>query len=851
MKKLLLLTLFCLPFVTFSQTNIGCTDSTACNYNPQAIVDDGSCHFLFGCTNPIACNYDSTALCDDGSCLTNNGCTDSLACNYDPLSTCDDGSCTYEGCIYPTACNYDPLAGCDDGSCVYPDGCTNPVACNYDSTATCDDGSCILPDGCTDSTAVNYSASALCDDGSCLYGVAGCTDPLALNYDSSATFNNGSCSYPSANIFFSEYAEGSSNNKYFEVYNASNDTVDLSGYAYPSVSNAPAVVGQYEYWNTFDAGAVVAPGDVYIVAHPSADALILAEADETHYYLSNGDDGYALVHGDQNTYTVLDWLGDWNGDPGSGWSVAGVSNGTKDHTLVRKCSVSQGNTSWSASAGTNTMDSEWEVLPNNTWSNIGSHTSPCATVSGCTDSTATNYDPTATVDDGSCIYGVADCNGVVNGTSVIDSCGVCQLAYIYNFITHVPTFVANANILVPGLDYNPAQEMVVMPGDPGDPTWNSSCTGCTDVTACNYNSAATIDDGSCILPDGCTDSTAFNYNPSALCDDGSCIAAVYGCTDPTACNYYPGANVDDGSCEWTSCAGTCGSITGVNLTDVIHDRLVFNWDDMNSSTCVVDQIRIRYREVGTSSYSNKTMGAPVGNSAPCLNTSKLVLNLTASTQYEYDFKIWYQSGTVVNWHSGGTFTTADVCVNATNVTATPNSSTQTDFCWTNPAAHEFVRLKYRIDSAGTSFSNIGGFGVMAPANCKTKNGLTPGTDYRVMWRTWCNSTGGPYRSPVWDGPVLWTQPSSIRLEGGESIANLDVYPNPSRDIFNISFTSEIIQELEVRVLNVVGEEIIIENMQQFAGEYVRQVDLNSYSKGIYLLEIETNQGVINKKLILQ
>ena len=78
---------------------------------------------------------------------------------------------------------------------------------------------------------------------------------------------------------------------------------------------------------------------------------------------------------------------------------------------------------------------------------------------------------------------------------------------------------------------------------------------------------------------------------------------------------------------------------------------------MNSSTCVVDQIRIRYREVGTSSYSNKTMGAPVGNSAPCLNTSKLVLNLTASTQYEYDFKIWYQSGTVVNWHSGGTFTT--------------------------------------------------------------------------------------------------------------------------------------------------------------------------------------------------
>ena len=246
------------------------------------------------------------------------------------------------------------------------------------------------------------------------------------------------------------------------------------------------------------------------------------------------------------------------------------------------------------------------------------------------------------------------------------------------------------------------------------------------------------------------------------------------------------------------------------------------------------------------------MGAPVGSGCNTTNTSKLVLNLTPSTQYEYEFKIWYCNAALVNWHAQGTFTTADPCLNATNVTATPNNTTKTTFNWTAPAAPwEFVRLKYRVDAPGTSFSNIGGFGVLSPNLSKVKNGLTPGTDYRVMWRTWCNANGGPYRSPVWDGPVLWTQPSSIRLEAGESITNLDVYPNPSRDIFNISFTSEAIQDLEIRVLNVVGEEIIIENLQQFVGEYVRQIDLNSYSKGIYLLEIETNQGVINKKLVLQ
>ena len=57
--------------------------------------------------------------------------------------------------------------------------------------------------------------------------------------------------------------------------------------------------------------------------------------------------------------------------------------------------------------------------------------------------------------------------------------------------------------------------------------------GCTQITACNYNSLATVDDGSCIMPDGCTVSTAINYNPNALCDDGSCSPLFQSCIDAT------------------------------------------------------------------------------------------------------------------------------------------------------------------------------------------------------------------------------------------------------------------------------------------------------------------------------
>ena len=180
-------------------------------------------------------------------------------------------------------------------------------------------------------------------------------------------------SLDSLDLFFSEYAEGSSNNKYLEIYNPTCATISLEGYAYPSTSNAPTVAGEYEFWNTFDEGASISPGGVYIIAHPSADESILALADETHQYLSNGDDGYALVKGTEESYEIVDWIGNWDADPGSGWDVAGVAAATKDHTLVRKESVISGNTDWTASAGTSAEDSEWIVYDQNTWDYLGSH----------------------------------------------------------------------------------------------------------------------------------------------------------------------------------------------------------------------------------------------------------------------------------------------------------------------------------------------------------------------------------------------------------------------------------------------------------------------------------------------
>ena len=124
---------------------MGCDDPTACNFLAGA-VGDGSCDYsCYGCLDAAACNYDPLALLVDGTCVF---ATPGYDCEGNCLEDSDgDGVCDaleVLGCTYDFACNYDPLATEEDGSCEQISclGCTYPAAVNYDSTATKDDGSC-------------------------------------------------------------------------------------------------------------------------------------------------------------------------------------------------------------------------------------------------------------------------------------------------------------------------------------------------------------------------------------------------------------------------------------------------------------------------------------------------------------------------------------------------------------------------------------------------------------------------------------------------------------------------------------------------------------------------------------
>ena len=129
------------------------------------------------------------------------GCTDNTACNYDPSANTDDGSCDYSSCFGCMDSNY--LQYCNTcwdaiNQIAVTDG-SGGAYVNDTAPSSCVD---LIVDGCTDPAAFNYNTLANVDDGTCIAVVLGCTDATlnnngsnaAANYNPAANTDDGTCS---------------------------------------------------------------------------------------------------------------------------------------------------------------------------------------------------------------------------------------------------------------------------------------------------------------------------------------------------------------------------------------------------------------------------------------------------------------------------------------------------------------------------------------------------------------------------------------------------------------------------------------------------------------------------------
>jgi hypothetical protein len=204
-------------------------------------------------------------------------------------------------------------------------------------------------------------------------------------------------------LFFSEYVEGSNNNKALEIYNPTPNPITINNdYRIVRYNNGTAAA-------TAEATAqamvvlgthTIQPYDVWVLvidkrnpagtgneiqADPAlqavADTFVCPDYNISYALYHNGNDALSLQRNIGGNWVYADIIGEIGVDPGASWSdcppLYDATCGayyTKDQTLIRKSTVQTGVT---VNPSPFIAPLEWDSLPNNTFTNLGFHDCNC------------------------------------------------------------------------------------------------------------------------------------------------------------------------------------------------------------------------------------------------------------------------------------------------------------------------------------------------------------------------------------------------------------------------------------------------------------------------------------------
>ncbi|MES2589296.1 MAG: FG-GAP-like repeat-containing protein [Bacteroidota bacterium] len=250
-------------------------------------------------------------------------------------------------------------------------------------------------------------------------------------------------------LYISEYIKGSSFNKAIEIYNPTNENIDLSTYSvnvYINGSTTPT--------NSITLSGIIYADSTFVIAHPTSAVGILNMADlQTSALNFNGNDAIALT----KDITNIDVIGQIGFDPGSAWTDSGIS--TNGMTLIRKYTNTSGNISNSAYLPSLYFD----ALPLDDFTNLKMHSSECQLTLCNTDSTlmvricqgdsytfnGNSYSNTGVYFD--TIPNASLCDSVVTLNLSVNS----SLKYVDTYICSNETYLFNGqNLSTPGVYFD-------------------------------------------------------------------------------------------------------------------------------------------------------------------------------------------------------------------------------------------------------------------------------------------------------------------------------------------------------------------------------------------------------------
>jgi hypothetical protein len=553
-------------FTIYGESTLeGCTDNSACNYNPCANTDDGSCSYegciVKGCTDPNANNFNPNADENDGSCDYISCCTgwteieaffpdDGDAVNdfigFDLISISSDyyaytdgigfdadyvllGVCApphyqnitndfslvftnrpgsnYTGTIELTIPGY-PLMYITEGETVYftingapVPGCSDPTACNYDICATSYDGSCVYI-GCE---------------------VFGCTNATACNYNSNANTDNGSCEFVSCAV------NGCTNPiacNFNPLATQNDGSCILRNTYYSDADNDGFGISTLflETCNSIAPGYALVAGDCddnNAAVNPNAAEILCNGVDDN----CNGTIDEGSISGCTNS-AACNYNSAANCDNGScTFAIIWYLNADGDNYYsTTQSACSSPGASWTstlpAGGAGDCNDNNAAIYPGATENKCNGIDDNCngtideGRINGCTNATACNYNPAATCDNGSCTFAIVWYLNADNDNYYSTTQSACTS----------PGASWTSTLPVGGSGDCNDNNAAIHPG-----ATENVCNGIDD------NCNGTIDEGRI---NGCTEALACNYNPNATCDNGICTYAIVWYLDADNDTYY-------------------------------------------------------------------------------------------------------------------------------------------------------------------------------------------------------------------------------------------------------------------------------------------------------------------------
>ena len=370
--------------------------------------------------------------------------------------------------------------------------------------------------------------------------------------------------------------------------------------------------------------------------------------------------------------------------------------------------------------------------------------------------------------------------------------------------------------------------------------------GCTDPLAYNYSPIAIIDDGSCCYISGCTDVTSVNYDSTACYDDGSCLPAILGCTNPNASNFDPLANTTlwfGGALDNTF--GTGGFFYG-------DQHLNFD----ATKECIIKSAMIYSESSNTITFElRNSSGSVIDDTTLNVNSGQQRIDLNFNVPIGSDMQLGVSQGALSNiglYRNNASANYPYNIASAINITSSSASSA--------PLGYYYFYYDIEVEIPCSNIPTPS-WDCDAQGNC-----YDPGTgngQYTSLQNCQVNCTP----APSWDcdagncydpgnGMGIYNSIDSCNilcLPSSQTIISISdhikIYPNPSEDIFYIEIDYHKEQDMELDVVNSLGK-IVFSTKLVNNESYKINIDLNTFSKGVYFLNIKTNKDFYIKKLVL-